>query len=68
MIEKDCTEYELNYNKIWNAQNLYSELREQIEDLAYVVFRYINDDSVPRTTITLENGVKNKRVGNLLKN
>ena len=50
MIEKDCTEYELNYNKIWNAQNLYSELREQIEDLAYVVFRYINDDSVPRTT------------------
>lgn len=50
MIEKDCTEYELNYNKIWNAQNLYSELREQIEDLAYVVFKYINDDSVPRTT------------------
>lgn len=50
MIEKDCTEYELNYNKIWNAQNFYSELREQIEDLAYVVFRYINDDSVPRTT------------------
>lgn len=50
MIEKDCTEYELNYNKIWNAQNLYFELREQIEDLAYVVFRYINDDSVPRTT------------------
>ena len=50
MIEKDCTEYGLNYNKIWNAQNLYSELREQIEDLAYVVFRYINDDSVPRTT------------------
>lgn len=50
MIEKDCPEYELNYNKIWNAQNLYSELREQIEDLAYVVFKYINDDSVPRTT------------------
>ena len=50
MIEKNCPEYELNYNKIWNAQNLYSELREQIEDLAYVVFKYINDDSVPRTT------------------
>ena len=68
MIEKDCTEYELNYNKIWNAQNLYSELREQIEDLAYVVFRYINDDSVPRTTNNIGEWCKNKRVGNLLKN
>ena len=41
-IEKKYDNYELNFLKIWNIQNIYDELKEQIEITAYEVFKFIS--------------------------
>ena len=41
-IEKKYNNYELNFLKIWNIQNIYDELKEQIEITAYEVFKFIS--------------------------
>ena len=41
-IEKKYNTYELNFLKIWNIQNIYDELKEQIEITAYEVFKFIS--------------------------
>lgn len=41
-IEKKYNNYELNFLKIWNIQNIYDELKEQLEITAYEVFKFIS--------------------------
>ena len=41
-IEKKYNNYELNFLKIWNIQNIYDELKEQLEITAYEIFKFIS--------------------------
>lgn len=63
-IEKKYNNYELNFLKIWNIQNIYDELKEQIEITAYEVFKFI---SKPIGTAMITEYCKKKFVGNMLK-
>lgn len=51
-VRKNKKGYEVDFLKIWNDQDIYKELEEQIKDLCTEVYLFINDDSRATENVT----------------
>lgn len=52
ILKTKYKEREIDYTRIWNKQELYPELREQISALVGPVYRYITDENRPIQNVT----------------